>query len=165
MPMPGPQMSGLRKELDLVRQHRKQHRRRREEKGMPVVALVGYTNAGKSTLLNALRRVDLALQRAGIDTLAVTGVAVPACRGASSSIFVFQITRSGSEAVFAQDMLFATLDPTTRRVPLPSGKVALVTDTVGFIQKLPTQLVAGFRATLEEVEESDLLLVSGSGWR
>jgi GTP-binding protein HflX len=83
-----------------------------------VVAIVGYTNAGKSTLLNALTDAD----------------------------------------VLAEDMLFATLDPTTRRVVLPSGGLALFTDTVGFIQKLPTQLVAAFRATLEEVIEADLLL-------
>jgi GTP-binding protein HflX len=83
-----------------------------------VVSIVGYTNAGKSTLLNAL---------------------------------------SGSK-VLVEDKLFATLDPTTRRVRLPDNKLALFTDTVGFIQKLPTQLVAAFRATLEEIEEADLLL-------
>jgi len=82
------------------------------------VSIVGYTNAGKSTLLNAL---------------------------------------SGSK-VLTEDKLFATLDPTTRRVRLPGNKVALFTDTVGFIQKLPTQLVAAFRATLEEIDEADLLL-------
>jgi GTP-binding protein HflX len=80
---------------------------------------VGYTNAGKSTLLNAL---------------------------------------VGTEEVLVADQLFATLDPTTRRVELPAGHWALVTDTVGFIQKLPTQLVAAFRATLEEIAEADLLL-------
>jgi GTP-binding protein HflX len=90
--------------------------RRRAE--IPVVSIVGYTNAGKSTLLNAL---------------------------------------SGS-AILAEDKLFATLDPTTRRVRLPNRKVALFTDTVGFIQKLPTQLVAAFRATLEEIDEADLLV-------
>ena len=92
---------------------------------MPVVSIVGYTNAGKSSLLNAL--VDEA--------------------GAKQTV-----------PVLAEDKLFATLDPTTRRVRLPGGKVALFTDTVGFIQKLPTQLVAAFRATLEEIEEADLLL-------
>jgi GTP-binding protein HflX len=83
-----------------------------------VVALVGYTNAGKSTLLNQLTAAE----------------------------------------VFVADQLFATLDPTTRRVELPGGHVALFTDTVGFIQKLPTALVAAFRATLEEIAEADLLL-------
>jgi len=85
---------------------------------IPVVAIVGYTNAGKSTLLNALAGAD----------------------------------------VLVADKLFATLDPTTRRVTLPEGRPALFTDTVGFIQKLPTQLVAAFRATLEEISEADLLL-------
>lgn len=111
-------MRQLRQELDQVRQQRSLQRRRRRRAGMPVVAIVGYTNAGKSTLLNRI---------------------------------------SGS-AVLVQNQLFATLDPTTRRVVLPSGKEALFTDTVGFIQKLPTQLVAAFRATLEEVLEADILL-------
>ncbi|MHB1295590.1 MAG: GTPase HflX [Anaerolineae bacterium] len=114
----GRRMAHLREELERVRQQRSQQRRRRRREGMPVVAIVGYTNAGKSTLLNAL---------------------------------------SGAE-VLAEDRLFATLDPTTRRVELPGGKVVLFTDTVGFIQKLPTQLVAAFRATLEEVDEADMLL-------
>jgi len=111
-------MGYLRRELDHVRQQRAQQRRRRRRAGMPVVAIVGYTNAGKSTLLNCLAGAD----------------------------------------VQVADMLFATLDPTTRKVSLPSGKEVLFTDTVGFIQKLPTQLVAAFRATLEEVEEADVLL-------
>jgi GTP-binding protein HflX len=85
---------------------------------VPVVAIVGYTNAGKSTLLHALTGAD----------------------------------------VLIQDQLFATLDPTTRRCELPGNRLALFTDTVGFIQKLPTQLVAAFRATLEEITEADLLL-------
>jgi GTP-binding protein HflX len=85
---------------------------------MPTVALVGYTNAGKSTLLNALSSAD----------------------------------------VLVADQLFATLDPTTRRVELPGGGQTLVTDTVGFIQKLPTQLVAAFHATLEEITEADVLV-------
>jgi len=101
-------MTQLRHELEAVRQQRSLQRRRRRRAGLPVIAIVGYTNAGKSTLLNRL---------------------------------------SGS-AVLVQDQLFATLDPTTRRVVLPSGKEALFTDTVGFIQKLPTELVAAFRATL-----------------
>lgn len=105
-------MAGLRKEIAAVRLHRGAHRKRRKAANTPTVALVGYTNAGKSTLLN-------------------------------------QMTAAG---VLQEDSLFATLDPTTRRIMLPSGKRALLSDTVGFIQKLPTQLIAAFRATLEEVE-------------
>ncbi len=108
----------LKAELDKVRAHRQRHRTQRKRSRIPVVALVGYTNAGKSTLINSL---------------------------ASSDVYV-------------ADQLFATLDPTTRRVELPYGKPALFTDTVGFIQKLPTMLVAAFRATLEEIAEADLLL-------
>lgn len=115
----------LKKELEEVRLHRQQHRAQRRRAQVPVVSIVGYTNAGKSSLLNAL------VDRAGAKQTA---------------------------PVLAEDKLFATLDPTTRRVRLPDGKVALVTDTVGFIQKLPTQLVAAFRATLEEIDEADLLL-------
>lgn len=108
----------LKREIEDVRRHRALHRRRRNRQGLPIVALVGYTNAGKSTLLNALT---------GANTL-------------------------------AEDKLFATLDPTTRRFRLPSGRAALITDTVGFIQKLPHSLIAAFRATLEELDEADLLL-------
>ena len=108
----------LRREIDAVRQQRELHRRRRARQGMNVVALVGYTNAGKSTLLRAV---------------------------------------SGAE-VFTENLLFATLDPLTRRVRLPSGHEVLMTDTVGFIQKLPTQLVASFRATLEELSDADILV-------
>jgi len=108
----------LKEQLEKVRVHRQQYRSRRKRSQIPVVALVGYTNAGKSTLLNQLTRSD----------------------------------------VYVADQLFATLDPTTRRVELPKGRLALVTDTVGFIQKLPTTLVAAFRATLEEIAEADLLL-------
>jgi GTP-binding protein HflX len=108
----------LKEQLEKVRAHRRRYRQRRQEEGYPVLSLVGYTNAGKSTLLNTLANAD----------------------------------------VFAADMLFATLDPTTRRVHLPNGGTALVSDTVGFIQKLPHQLVAAFRATLEEVLEADLLI-------
>ncbi len=111
-------ISRLRNELDKVRAHRGRYRARRRRADIPTVAIVGYTNAGKSTLLNAL-----------------------------------------SEAhVYVADELFATLDPTTRRVELAGGKAILLTDTVGFIQKLPTTLVAAFRATLEEIQEADLIL-------
>jgi GTP-binding protein HflX len=108
----------LKAQIEDVRQHREQYRARRRRNAVPVVAIIGYTNAGKSTLLN---------------TLAHAGV-------------------------LAEDKLFATLDPTTRRVTLPGGKLALFTDTVGFIQKLPATLVAAFRATLEEINEADVLL-------
>lgn len=108
----------LRVELEKVRVHRKQYRSRRQRSQIPLVTLVGYTNAGKSTLLNRLARAD----------------------------------------VYVANQLFATLDPTTRRVGLPGGHSALFTDTVGFIQKLPTALVAAFRATLEEITEADLLI-------
>jgi GTP-binding protein HflX len=108
----------LKRELEKVRAHRSRHRARRKKSRIPVVALVGYTNAGKSTLLNQISGAD----------------------------------------VYIADQLFATLDPTTRRVELPGGTMALITDTVGFIQKLPTNLVAAFRATLEEIAEADLLL-------
>ncbi len=108
----------LKQELEEVRQHRAQYRRKRRQAAVPTVAIVGYTNAGKSTLLNALAHAD----------------------------------------VLMADMLFATLDPTTRRVTLPQGREVLFTDTVGFIQKLPTHLVAAFRATLEEITEADLIL-------
>jgi len=114
----GQRISHLKGELEKVRAHRSRHRDRRQRNAIPVVAIVGYTNAGKSTLLNRL---------------------------------------SGAKVLTA-DMLFATLDPTTRRVELPGGHQALLTDTVGFIQKLPTMLVAAFRATLEEITEADLLL-------
>ncbi len=109
----------LKKQIEEVRQQRSLYRRRREREGVPVVALVGYTNAGKSTLMRALTRDD---------------------------------------DVFVQNQLFATLDPLTRRVYLDDTHPALLTDTVGFIQKLPTQLVASFRATLEELTDAALLL-------
>ena len=111
-------ISTLKEQLEKVRIHRQQYRTRRKQSRIPVIALVGYTNAGKSTLLNRLSDAD----------------------------------------VYVADQLFATLDPTTRRVELPGGHLALFTDTVGFIQKLPTTLVAAFRATLEEIAEADLLL-------
>ncbi|HRV96648.1 MAG TPA: GTPase HflX, partial [Anaerolineae bacterium] len=108
----------LKGELEKVRAHRARHRLQRKRSGIPVVAIVGYTNAGKSTLLNKLAQAD----------------------------------------VLAADQLFATLDPTTRQVMLPSKDCVLFSDTVGFIQKLPTNLVAAFRATLEEIVEADLIL-------
>jgi GTP-binding protein HflX len=108
----------LKQELEEVRQHRARYRRKRRQAAVPTVVIVGYTNAGKSTLLNTLAHAH----------------------------------------VLMADMLFATLDPTTRRVTLPEGREALLTDTVGFIQKLPTHLVAAFRATLEEITEADLIL-------
>jgi len=108
----------LKEQLADVHRHRELYRQRRRQAGIPVIALVGYTNAGKSTLLNAMTGAD----------------------------------------VLAEDKLFATLDPTTRQVLLPGNIIALMTDTVGFIQKLPPQLIAAFRATLEEIEEADVLL-------
>ncbi len=108
----------VKEELEAVRKHRALYRRQRKELPVPIVALVGYTNAGKSSLLRAFTGAD----------------------------------------VLVEDKLFATLDPTTRRVIMPNKQEVLLTDTVGFIQKLPTALVAAFRATLEELEEADLLL-------
>lgn len=108
----------LKEDLEKVRAYRGRYRMQRQRTQIPIVTLVGYTNAGKSTLLNRMARSD----------------------------------------VFVANQLFATLDPTTRRVELPANHWALFTDTVGFIQKLPTQLVAAFRATLEEISEADLLL-------
>ncbi|HET6822438.1 MAG TPA: GTPase HflX [Anaerolineales bacterium] len=111
-------ISHLKKELEKVRAHRMRYRAQRKRSRIPTVALVGYTNAGKSTLLNKITHSD----------------------------------------VYVADQLFATLDPTTRRVELPGGYQALFTDTVVFLQKLPTTLVESFHATLEEITESDLLL-------
>lgn len=108
----------LKDELEKVREHRLRHREHRRKTNVPVVALVGYTNAGKSTLLNTLTNAD----------------------------------------IYVADKLFATLDPTARQVELTSGQTIVLTDTVGFIQKLPTQLAAAFRATLEEIAEADLLI-------
>ena len=108
----------LKREIEKVREHRMRYRAQRKRSRIPTVVLVGYTNSGKSTLLNKLAKAD----------------------------------------VYTADQLFATLDPTTRRVQLPAGYQALFTDTVGFIQKLPTTLVASFHATLEEITEADLLL-------
>jgi len=114
----GERIVRLKRELEQVRRTRGLHRRARERVPFPVVALVGYTNAGKSTLFNAL-----------------TGA-----------------------GVYAQDQLFATLDPTMRAIRLPSGRTCILSDTVGFISDLPTQLVEAFRATLEEVAAADVIL-------
>jgi GTP-binding protein HflX len=114
------QIHDLKKELAAVRANRAFLRRQREEEGIPTVSLVGYTNAGKSTLLNALA--------------------------------------AGDQKVLAQDRLFATLDPVSRRVRLPSARYALLTDTVGFIKELPPKLKEAFGATLEELHAAHLLL-------
>jgi GTPase len=111
-------ISRLEKEIDSISQRRQVNRGSRQRRGLPLVALIGYTNVGKSTLLNRL---------------------------------------TGSEVGVA-NQLFATLDPTTRKLDLPSGQEVLVSDTVGFISKLPTAVVAAFRATLEELSDADLLL-------
>ncbi len=108
----------IKRELEKVEAHRMRYRAQRKRSRIPTVALVGYTNAGKSTLLNRIAKSE----------------------------------------VYVADQLFATLDPTTRRVELPGNDLALMTDTVGFIQKLPTSLVAAFHATLEEIADADLLL-------
>ena len=114
----GERIVKIKRELEQVRRTRGLHRRARERVPYPVIALVGYTNAGKSTLFNAL-----------------TGA-----------------------GVHAEDQLFATLDPTMRAIGLPSGRTAILSDTVGFISDLPTQLVEAFRATLEEVAAADVIL-------
>jgi GTP-binding protein HflX len=108
----------LKAQIDDIRKHRQLYRQQRRKAGIPVVAIVGYTNAGKSTLLNALSHAD----------------------------------------VFVEDKLFATLDPTTRRLTLPDKSVVLLTDTVGFIRKLPPTIVTAFKATLEELAEANVLL-------
>ena len=114
----GERIARLKRELDTTKRTRALHREARRRVPYPVVALVGYTNAGKSTLFNRLTQ----------------------------------------SAVIAGDMLFATLDPTMRRLALPSGRQAILSDTVGFISELPTHLVAAFRATLEEVTEADIIV-------
>ena len=114
----GERIAKLRRQLDQVRRTRGLHRQARERVPYPVVALVGYTNAGKSTLFNRLCHSD----------------------------------------VFAENLLFATLDPTMRVLELPSGRTVILSDTVGFISELPTDLIAAFRATLEEVAAADVIL-------
>ena len=108
----------LKAQIDDIRKHRQLYRQQRRKTGIPIVAIVGYTNAGKSTLLNALSHAD----------------------------------------VFVEDKLFATLDPTTKRITLPDKSAALLTDTVGFIRKLPPTIVTAFKATLEELSEANMLL-------
>jgi GTP-binding protein HflX len=108
----------LKGRLEEIRKHRGLYRQQRRKSGIPVVALIGYTNGGKSTLLNALSQAD----------------------------------------VFVEDKLFATLDPTTRRLTLPDKSTVLMTDTVGFIRKLPPAIITAFRATLEELAEASMLL-------
>ncbi len=108
----------LKAQIEQVRKHRLLYRQKRQKSGIPVIALVGYTNGGKSTLLNALSRAG----------------------------------------VFVEGKLFATLDPTTRRITLPDKSAVLITDTVGFIRKLPPTIVTAFRATLEELTEASVLL-------
>jgi GTP-binding protein HflX len=114
----GRRIAHIKVQLDAVRAHRERHRAKRQQTELQVAAIVGYTNAGKSTLLNQISNAN----------------------------------------VLSADMLFATLDPTTRKVTMPGGRELLFTDTVGFIQKLPTHIVAAFRATLEEIMDADLLL-------
>jgi GTP-binding protein HflX len=111
-------MARLRRELEEVKRTRSLHRARRKRAPWPVIALVGYTNAGKSTLFNRLTRAT----------------------------------------VLAEDMLFATLDPTMRQIALPGVEKAILSDTVGFVSDLPTQLIAAFRATLEEVISADIVV-------
>lgn len=108
----------LKVKIEEIRKHRTLYRRKRKKSGIPIVALVGYTHTGKSTLLNALNQTE----------------------------------------VLVGDKLFTTLDPTTRRLTLPDKRVVLVTDTVGFIRKLPPTIITAFRATLEELTEADMLL-------
>ncbi|MFW6369180.1 MAG: GTPase HflX, partial [Myxococcota bacterium] len=108
----------LERELKAISTSRQTRRRQRNRRGLPTISIVGYTNAGKSTLLNALTRSD----------------------------------------VFAENKLFATLDPTSRRLKFPRDREVLITDTVGFIRDLPRDLKAAFKATLEELEDADLLL-------
>lgn len=120
------EIDNIEKELETAEKNRSIKRKRREDSNLPIVALVGYTNAGKSTLLNEL--------------------------------IEFNNQEVDSKRVFVKDMLFATLDTSLRRSKLPNGQDFLITDTVGFVSKLPTHLIAAFKGTLEEVKYADLLL-------
>jgi GTPase len=111
-------ISRLKKQIEEVRQQRELYRQKRHRSGIPIISLVGYTNSGKSTLLNSLSRSE----------------------------------------VLARNELFSTLDPTTRKLVLPNNQNVLLTDTVGFIRKLPPTLIASFRATLEELSEAEILI-------
>lgn len=118
-------IAALRRELEDISKDRQAQRKRRSESGLPRVALVGYTNAGKSTVMNALVEFSL---------------------------------KPENKKVFEKDMLFATLETSVRRIELPDNRAFLLSDTVGFVSKLPHELVKAFRSTLEEVKEADLLL-------
>ncbi len=111
-------IDNLKKQIERVRKHRMLYRQQRKKSGIPIISLVGYTNTGKSTLLNTLSQAEVAVE----------------------------------------DKLFATLDPTTRRLALPDKSVVLLSDTVGFIRKLPPTVITAFRATLEELAEATVLL-------
>lgn len=119
------QISRIKRELEVVKSQRDTQRKRRQKQGLPVVSLVGYTNAGKSTIMNQLMR---------------------------------ETGREEDKQVFEKDMLFATLETSVRQVKLEDQKQFLLTDTVGFVSKLPTHLIKAFRSTLEEARDADLLL-------
>lgn len=119
------QIAKLRKELEVVKEQRETQRKKRRKNQMPVVSLVGYTNAGKSTIMNQILK---------------------------------KIGQEENKKVFEKNMLFATLDTSVRNIELPDKKIFLLTDTVGFVSKLPHHLVKAFRSTLEEAREADLLL-------
>jgi GTP-binding protein HflX len=114
----GRKITKLKADIEQVRRHRERYRHQRVKDKVPVISLVGYTNAGKSTLFRSLTGAN----------------------------------------VYTADQLFATLDPTTRKLNLPSGRQVVLTDTVGFIQKLPTTLIIAFHATLEEISEADIIM-------
>lgn len=154
-------ITSLRRELEEVRANRRQHYRRRHKRELRTVALVGYTNAGKSSLLNTLSESlgTSAGWRTGVQGPRPAPPAVPRPgRAGAAERPSGASEQSEPPRAYVADQLFATLDPTTRRVRMPAGTQVLFTDTVGFINKLPTHLVAAFRATLEGIEEADLLL-------